>query len=82
MAGIIDRIRNRRQKNEQTDGRRHIMALAAEVFEAGDTADSLGKKLKTAISEEPGAKPWKALLLKLAQALLPLLIQMLTKQFA
>lgn len=72
-------IRRRRRnkplrRKKETRARAHLYQIAADVYEDGDTEDSLRAKMVERIEEEED-RPFLRLLMKLLEMLLPLLLK-------
>lgn len=70
-----DRIRARRERRQETDGRRTLFAIAAEVYEDGDTEADLRSKMTQVLEETGESRPFLMFLMKLMEMLLPLLLK-------
>ena len=71
-------LRRRRHRDSKLEARATLMALAAEVYEEGDTPAQLKRKMKAEIQASDEPRPFMRLLLQLLEAFLPFLIKLLS----
>lgn len=70
-------LRRRRNRRKETEGRATLMEVAAGVYEDGDTKATLKAKMVEAIQASGEDRPFLAFLMKILDALLPLLLKLL-----
>lgn len=71
-------LRRRRNRETNTEARATVLGLAAEVYEEGDTPATLKKKMLAEINNSDESRPFLKALIRWVDALLPLLIKLLT----
>jgi hypothetical protein len=78
MAEKRKGLGGRRRRKQDTTARARLATIAADVYDDGDSYKTFEGKMRQAVSAEAADKPFKALLLKFLEMLLPLLFQLLT----